>query len=86
MVNILRKEGFVFGLVWPDINYEAMDRIIFEMKKPIDDESFAQVFVHKDGMIGEVYVNASEENLGCCDLTGRRPALKDGFPYERIRS
>ena len=57
-MNALRKEGFVFGLVWPDLNYEAMDRIIFEMKKPIDDESFAQVFVRKDGMIDGVDLEA----------------------------
>lgn len=54
MVNTLLKDGYYFGEVWPDLNYEAMDRIIFAMKKPIDDEQHFLAFVDKQALVNGV--------------------------------
>ena len=80
VVNALRKEGFVFGIVWPDLNYEAMDRIIFEMKKPIDDEHYARVYVDKEALVnGEEFEDFRSSGL-CGDVVSTDRSPPPVFP------
>ena len=76
VVNALRKDGFIFGEVWPDLNYEALDRIIFEMKKPIDDERCVRVYVDKEALINGVELkDFSSDRCGDVVSIDRSPPL-----------
>ena len=65
VVNRMRRQGYEMGNVWPDLNYEALDRIIFCMeRKPREgqvERAFVDTEAKANGKELDVYLSGAPD-------------------------
>jgi hypothetical protein len=67
VVNRMRRQGYDMGNVWPDLDYEALDRIIFCMERKPREGWIEQAFVDREAQVNgkelEVYLRDASGNV-----------------------
>jgi hypothetical protein len=67
VVNRMRRQGYEMGNVWPDLDYEALDRIIFCMERKPREGWIEQAFVDRDAQVNgkelEAYLRGASDNV-----------------------
>lgn len=57
VVNELLGKGYRMEMVWPDLNYADLDRMIFLMEKEMAPGRIAQAFADADGRVNDASLN-----------------------------
>ncbi len=70
-VNLLIGNGYEIRLAWPDLNFEALDRIIIMTEKEIDPGKVAEAYVDIEGRVNCVdpYLYLAEKDYWWKELT-----------------